>query len=318
MKAIENEKKELTESLDTATSDTINYLARSGVYGTNTVNRTEVINSFLTSLYTSMGIISDRHAQEQLEMYIPVILLCDTDGYYVYYYDEFKSNDGKTYSIRKWSEKMPYFFADNYFVYRFTLSDVVNVYDIHHLLGAPQDVLELDYHELQIEDEYKSFRGKYSDCIMLNDEKYKIAKKNAITNQLEKVMQYYTSQYNRIAKNNGITYTFSFPSKGQGEWAQYMNDVNLIVVFQGYPYGSDSNYTYNKIASAGANVTKKEVYYIEKKGWYYLTHKAGCIKLNESITVLDETFESLKDCAAKGAYCCEECIKHGPRVPEIK
>lgn len=318
LKSVENEKKELTQSLDTATSDAINYLARTGSYGTNTVNRAEVLKTFYTSLYTSMGIISDNRAKEEVELYIPVILLCDMDGYYAYYYDEYKTDDGSTYSKRKWSEKMPYYYEDNYFVYRFTLSDVVTLYDVHHLLGSPKDVLEMDYHELQTEDSYKSFRNSHGDCIMLNKEKYQLAKTNAITNQLEKVMQYYTNKYNSIAKNNGITYNFSFPSKEQGEWAQYINRINLIVVFQGYPYGVDHNYQFNKVASAGADVIKKEVYYVEKKGWFYLAHRAGCPKLEESTTVLEETFESLKDCAAIGAYCCDECMKHGSRVPEIK
>ena len=44
-----------------------------------------------------------------------------------------------------------------------------------------------------------------------------------------------------------------------------MDDVNLHVVFQGYPYGSDGNYTYNKIASAGAGIIRKPSYYVEEK-----------------------------------------------------
>jgi hypothetical protein len=30
----------------------------------------------------------------------------------------------------------------------------------------------------------------------------------------------------------------------------------------------DSDYTFNKIASAGGNIIKKPVYFVEKRGWY--------------------------------------------------
>lgn len=318
LKSIENEKTELNISLDTATTDTIHYLAKTGAYGTNSINKREVVNTFLISLYTSLGIISDTAAQEEMEMYIPVILLCDTDGYYVYYYDEYNAADGYTYTKRKWSEKMPYYYKDSDFIYRFTLTDMVYLYDVNHLLSSDSETLELDYHEIQKESDYETFRNKHSDCILLHDEAYEIAKKGAITRQLEDVIAYYTSRHNKIAQKNGITYTFSFPSGDKGKWANYMDDVNLLVVFQGYPYGADRNYSYNKIACAGANVMKKGLYFVEKKGWYYLAHKEGCPKLQESTTVLEETFESLEECAKIGAYCCDECIEYGARAPNLK
>ena len=316
LKSIENEKTELTKKLTAATSDAVEFLAASGVYGESSIRKDEIKDIFFTSFYSSMGIISDPNAQAELEMYIPVILLCDYDGYYVYYYDTFTAEDGYTYSKRIWSEKMPYYYRDDYFIYRFTLSDRVIIYDINELLPLPVDVIEADYHEFQKDDRYTLFRLHHSDHFLFDDDKYELVKKGAIINQLENVLSYYTSRHNSIARMNGISYNFSFPSGLEEEWAGYMDDRNMLVVFQGYPYGADRDYTFNKIASAGANIIKKPVYYVEKKGWYHLAHIKGCPELAGSATVLEESFESLEACAKAGAYC-DDCIEYGARVPAL-
>lgn len=316
IKNLENEKEQMQNSLDTATSDAINYLASSGKFGTNVLNKDGMISTFFHSLYSSMGIISDNNAQTELQNYIPVILLCDSDGYFVYYYDDYVSEDGMKCIERRWSEKMPYFYEDGYINYRFTLTDQVIINDINKLINDKLSILELDYHELQTDDIYQNIRDKNRDWFLLNDERYELIKKSAVINHLEEVLSYYTNQYNLIASQNGITYHFSFPAGQSEEWAQYMDDVNMIVVFQGYPYGRDKNYTFNKISCASANILKKKLYYIEKKSWYYLAHKAGCPMLHNNSFVLEEVFDSLEECARMGAYS-DDCIEHGPRVPQI-
>lgn len=317
LKAIENEKSELTASLSSATSDAVNYLSKTGSYGIETINKGEVLNTFFTSLYSSLGIISDVSAQSEIEIYIPVILLCDIDGYYVYYYDEYKSADGNTYIERTWTEKLPYTYEDEYFIYRFTLTDMVYLYDKHNIMDSEEKYIEIDYKEVQTSSIYSEFRKLYKNSIFLNDEIYTLIRKGAIINKLEEVMSYYTSRHNHIASRQGITYSFTFPTGNQEEWAEYIDDVNLLVVFQGYPYGSDRNYVYNKIASAGANIVKKPRYYVEEKSWYYLAHQQGCKKINESTSLLEETFNSIEECVRLGAFCCE-CIEHGARVPDLK
>ena len=318
MEGISDEKMALIESLYTASSDAIERLATAGTYGMNTIQKDEVINTFYTSLYSNLGIISDKNAQAEIELYIPVILLCDSDGYYIYYYNDYMDSDGKTYTRRIWSEKMPYYYEDDYFTYRFSLNDTVGIYDKRNLLpDSVPNIIVRDYHEFQTDAAYQEFRMNNPGCMMLSDEKYELTKKQTLINQLEEVLAYYTNQHNLIARQNGITYNFSFPYGSEEEWAQYLDDVSLVVVFQGYPYGTDRNYTFNKVASAGANIIKKPIYYIEEKSWYKLAHRAGCPKLLNNTMVMDETFDSIEECARMGAYC-DECIEHGPRAPEIR
>lgn len=317
LKSVENEKAELTASLESATSDAINRLESSGTYGTNAINRERIISSFFTSFYSAMGIISDNYKKSEIEMYITVILLCDSDGYYIYYYDDYKNADGLTESKRCWSEKMPYCYEDENFYYRFTLTDMVYLYDKNGLFGTPFKVYFMDYHEIQTEDVYEAFRMQHNDSILLDDEVFELAKKGAIVNKLEDVIAYYTSKHNLITRSNGITYNFSFPPDKKDDWANYMEDINLMVVFQGYPYGAERDYTFNKIVSAGANIIKKSAYYIEQKSWYYLAHRAGCEEIKDNLNILEENFYSLDECSKMGAYC-HECIENGARVPDLR
>lgn len=317
LKAIENEKENITSCLSSASSDAVNHLSKTGTYGGGSINKDEVLNKFFASLYSSMGIVSDKARQAEIEMYIPIILICDTDGYYVYYYDEYKSADGNTYIERTWTEKMPYSYEDDNFIYRFTLTDRVYIYDKNNILNKEVPVTQVEYKEFQLDPAYTDFRINYRDSILLNDESYELVRKECIISTLENSMAYYTSRHNMIASRQGITYTFSFPAGRQDEWAEYIDDVNMIVVFQGYPYGPDRNYTYNKVASSTANIIKKPKYYVEEKSWYMLVHEEGCEKIDESSIILEEKFDTLEECARLGAYCCE-CIEHGARVPELR
>jgi len=318
MEEIADEKVTMIESLYTASSDAIECLASAGAFGSNTIKKDEVINTFFASLYSGMGIISDLNAQAEIDLYIPVILLCDNDGYYIYYYEDYEDNTGNTFAKRIWSEKIPYYYQDDLFVYRFSLNDTVSVYDKKNLLpDTVPDVIVTDYHELQKSDIYQDFRDINSDCIMLQDEKFNLTKKQTMINQLEDVLSYYTNRHNHIAQQNGITYNFAFPHGNEEEWAQYLDDISMIVVFQGYPYGADKNDTLNKIASSGANIIKKEIYYVEEKSWYKLAHKAECPKLLNNTMVMEDTFDSIEECAKIGAYC-DDCIEHGARAPEVR
>lgn len=317
LKGMMNEKAQLQSSLDSAVSDAVGFLASSGNFGTNTIDKEGVVSTFFHSLYAAMGIMEDEASRTEVEAYIPVILLCDVDGYYVYYYDEIPDESGRMCLERRWSEKMPYFYEDQYFRYRLTLTDHIIINDIHNLLEEELSIEEIDCHEFRSSETYKDFRKQYKDCFLQYDETYEHTRKGAIINQLENILAYYTSRYNMIARQNGITYHFSFPSGQTDKWAQYMDDVNLVVVFQGYPYGLDKNYIFNKVSSASANIIKKTVYYVEQKSWYFLAHKADCPKLMNNGNILDDTFDSLEECAKMGAYC-DECIDHGARAPEIK
>lgn len=310
LKTVIESKEQIDRCIDTALDDAVSGLAETDSSNTITIDKEAATESFFLSLYSNFGLQSDKEGQEKLNMYIPVVVVTMEDGYYVFYSDEFTGSDGYTYVSKRWSEKLTYTYEDNDFIYGFTLGDAVTLYDKNLILGGAdsQRVYSLDYHDLQTKSEYASYRAMRPDGIMLKDETFELVRKQVIIDSVEKTMTYYTSRHNHIAEQYGITYNFSLPAMREEDWAPYLDNVSMYVVFQGYPYGSEVGEFYNRIATAGAKISKSRAYYLEQKGWYLVYHREDCPELlKESLVFLDEPLYDIHSCARAGAYACPIC-----------
>jgi len=319
LKALYQNKEQIDHNLDTAIDDGVTSLAEVDGMNNITVSKDAAVNSLFLSLYASFGILSNKEKQEKLNLYIPVVTITTEDGYYVFYSDEYQGLDGYTYASKRWSEKFPYYYEDEDFIYGFTLGDTVTVYDKNELFDVTkeQKVFCLDYHEFQTKEEYASFRTKRPSSILLNDASFELIRKDIIITCIENSMAYYTSNHNKIAAAYGITYNFSLPVIQDGEWAAYIDDISMLVVFQGYPYGEEVGEAYNRVASAGAKVTKRKVYYLEQKRWYLIYHKSTCTELlNDNIIFHEEPYYDAITCIEQGAYACPICNKTGVYAPD--
>lgn len=310
LKAVIENRKQIDRCLDIAIDDGVTSLVEVDESNHIVINKEAAINSFFMSLNSAFGVLSDEDNQEKLNLYVPVISVTMEDGFYVFYSDEFTANDEFTYVSKRWSEKFPYFYEDDDFVYRFTLGDIVSIYDKNNLLGGESDqqVYCLDYHDFQTKAEFTDFRNLRSESFLLSNESFELLRKGIIINCIEDSMAYYTSRHNKIASQYGITYNFSLPAIHDNEWAPFIDDVNMFVIFQGYPYGDGAGETYNRIASAGAKVTKNEVYYIEQKDWYFVYHRDTCPELLKSEIILrSEQYYDPLMCVKEGCYQCPVC-----------
>jgi hypothetical protein len=311
LKAIIENRQQIDQSLDAAIDDGITKLAEVDSNQNITISKDAAIRSFFLSLHSTLGILSDKSAQEKLMLYVPVVMITMEDGYYVFYSDEYIGNDGYTKVSKRWSEKNPYYYKDNDFIYAFTLGDVITLYDYKGLLNSSGDksVYCMDYHDLKTKPEYETFRRNRADSFLLDNEKYQIMRKQTIISSMEESMAYYTSHHNKIALQYGITYNFSLPVIQKEEWAPYLDDISMFVVFQGYPYGN-SGEIYNRVASAGAKVTKRDEFILEQKQWYLIYHRADCSELDkEGIIYKEEPLYRIEDCAEAGAYACPICFR---------
>jgi hypothetical protein len=193
-------------------------------------------------------------------------------------------------------------------------------YDKNKILNpsGTQSVFEFDYHEIQSQDEYASFRSSRPDSILLSDKEYETARKAIIINCIESSMADYTSRHNRIASQYGITYNFSLPAIREEEWDGYLDMNSMFVLFQGYPYGDETGEIYNRVSSAAAMINKNDDFYLEQKGWYLVYHKSTCSELKKDSTLLfsDEPYYSEEDCAKAGAYACPICNQQGVLAPD--
>lgn len=308
--AAAEEKEMLYHSFDRAVDDAVIHLVETdGISGLK-LNKERTVTEFFSSLYASLGVMDNPNKRELLKNYVPVITITCEDGYYVYYSDEYKGSDSYTYISKHWSEKKPYYYEDSDFIYAFTLTDILTIYDKNKLLDptGEQTLFTVDYHDLQMNARYMNFRTQRKDSFLLHDEDFYLMRKGCIITGIEKSMRYYCNKYNGIAKQYGITYNFSMPVVDNSEWIRSIDNPSMIILFQGYPFGNGAVGTFNRFAIAGARIKKVEAYYLEQKDWYYLYHKTGCPELEkDGIYFLDEPYYSILDCAKEGAYACPIC-----------
>ncbi|NLP34814.1 MAG: hypothetical protein GX359_06395 [Clostridiales bacterium] len=309
-------KKEIDGFIDVAIDDAVTRLIEVGENNKIHINKEKAIESFFASLYSSFGILSDREKQQELALYFPVIAVTVEDGYYLYYYDEYNGADDNTYTVRRWSEKLPYYYEDEYFLYGFTLSDTITLLDKYCKLdsSASQKVYQMNYKD--VGEKYANVINS-SNHFLFDNEKFETLRKTTIASLIENSMAYYISHHNKIASNHGITYNFNLPPISNNQWMPYLDDCSIFVVFQGYPYGNEAGDVYNRFASAGAKISKDTLFFIEQVDWYLLYHKSGCPEINEkNIRFYNESYFTIEECVKEGAYACPKCSALGVYAPD--
>lgn len=263
------------------------------------LDKEKAVETFFNTLYAGLNILDDPFLREQLALYIPVIAVVADDGFYIFSNEEYV-NSGKIEIKRIWSDLIPFSYEDEYFIYRFELSDIMTIYDKKGLFKDLTPVISLTYKSLQ-----EQF-SKYSNAehIIRNEEDFSLFKQNVIVSRLEECLSYYINRNNYIAKRHGITYHFYLPAIDSSEWIRAVTKVSMIVFFQGYPYNNGRN-IYNQFIISGASIKRLSSYYIVQEDYFYVYHKKGCILLNNK--EISKMAYSSYECAESGAYPCSIC-----------
>lgn len=286
--AVSNRRIEYDKELDSAIEDGVMNLVEVDSKRNLVLNKDVAVNQFYESLFSNFGVIGNGQAENKLKEYIPVILITDTDGFYINYSDTYVLN-GETLLGQKWTEKMPYAYQDGNLIYSFTLGTYVTLYN-----KSTNAIYE---------GEYKDLAAQFPETIMTNDETFDIIRRNTIIGAIEQSMNYYINLYNKIASQYGITYQFWLPQIDKTDWYRTIDDISMLVVFQGYPYTPASMDTYNRYALGGARITKSKIYYITEENGLKYYHKAECPHVNVS----GIAYYTKEECALEGAYPCLEC-----------
>ncbi|WP_066497536.1 hypothetical protein [Abyssisolibacter fermentans] len=282
-------KMELNRVLDCAVEDGVNDLVNVGGDKRVVISKDRALQSFYNSLFINLDVIGNEIAQRKITGYIPVIAVVDYDGFYILSNDEYADKDGYKIISPMWKEKMPYSKVYENYVISFTLNENVKIYDI--LTG--------EYYS----DSYKDLKSTISSEIIQNDSLFEEVRRRTIIEALKREINYRINKHNEVARQFGITYNFSLPVINDEDWYNTVDDISMIVFFQGFPIGV-GNERYNSYALGGARVVKPIKFYIQTdvSGLEYY-HKDGCPKLKtKSIAE-----ESQINCAKKGALPCPVC-----------
>lgn len=316
-KAVLEEQNQVEHNLSTAVDEGVHALAQSYTKRELIGSRQHAVERFFRTLYANFELLSDPIAQQTMRQYIPLIITTEQNGIYAYFHD-LQIEEGIEVVRMQWSERYPYVYEDKDFIYTFTWGDTVKLYDVHHIITKEDEspYIELDYHEFSTSDRYASFRTKYPNHFLLEEQSFYLVRQDAMIKTIEKIMEYYLNEYNHIAKQYGITYEVSLPTLDVSELTRSIEQPSMIVIFQGYPL-KNTNRMFHRIAIAGARIQLEELYGIEEKGWYKLYHRWTCdawIPMEHSVN--GRTYDSILDCVKEGAYACEICCVEGVRVPE--
>ncbi|BCN30247.1 hypothetical protein [Anaeromicropila herbilytica] len=288
--AQEKMKIEYNRRIDNAIDDGIYELVELDNNRKISLNKENAVNMLMNSLYSNFNVLGQKVLEEKLGLYIPIITVIDRDGFYIYHIDVVEKN-GERVLERHWTDKIPYSYEKDNLIYRFTLDQYVYLYD--------------KTTNVRSKGLYTDLKSQYPNSILSEDTTFEHIRRRTIINQIEDYMREYINQHNHIAQNFGITYEFYLPQIEKNDWYRTIDDISMLVLFQGYPYGITGEDFYNRYAFGGARITKSKSYYVEKSrsdGRRYY-HKDNCSELQNK----DEMYSTKEECAKEGAFPCSKC-----------
>lgn len=260
-------------------------------------DRDIILQNYFLSLYSSLGSLSDASSQQMIQLYTPVFIIVDNDGFYVNYCDEI---NGGTNFGRVWSTKYPFGYDSGAYSYAFRLDGTMTV------LNKSTNAVTVGT--------YKDIRSAITGTICstkTEDEVNKIIHTIAVSELTDK-MENFINRHNKIAKNSGLNYQFSMPVIEDSTWSSTLEGTSIFAIFQADPYDDGLGGVYNRIAFGGAKITKSSLYYLKQSddSGILMYHRPGCPSLagltDEELANLD-AYNSKRECAQHGAYYCEIC-----------
>lgn len=291
--------------------------------GEVSINKDECVGDFMRSLYAGFGIIDNPDACAEFDMYVPVIVIADVDGFYVRYY-EYQQNDYTT--VTKWSTKYPYVYTDSRCTINFRLDEnvqmLVSGYDTVYegnyktLLtkyrtidtgsGTPG---HLQYAKLADACQHNDLTAGIRDASPLRDDtSFVLQRQQCVINCITEKMAYYLNKHNDVARSFGIQYDFRIPDSASSEMARTIQDITFMAVFQGLPVGIGTDDVYNKFCISGARIMKGGQFFVRKDtsdGFLYY-HTSRCA-LGVNVAGRDETYGTAQQAAGTGAFPCPYC-----------
>lgn len=289
---ITNQKIKLDQQFDNAADDAMYNFVETDNTNQMQINKETTREQFFKSLAANLGILDNKEKRELLNVYVPIILITDLDGFYLNYSELTKDQRGEQALRPMWTEKIPFSYEDEKAVYSFFLGD------------------QKDYIRIYDKTENKTYEGFYQDIqeefnspIFVHFDEYR--RKAIISCMMEK-MNVYINNHNKIAEQFGITYNFTLPVIPDTEWDRTIDDISLFLLFQGYPYGANTGSVYNRYVISGARINRKNkqnLFYIEEQEGKKLYHKFGCSMLKGE----EKAYFRKKECVKEGALACQVC-----------
>lgn len=206
------------------------------------LNEKLAIHKFFQALYSNLGIMEQPMKKELCKFYVPFILFVGEDGITPYIQrnedrEELFSFQNAKKVFFKWSgEKEEMFF--------FTLTDYI--------------VYEDKAKQKHIEGYFNDVKEQLPELYQWSLPEFRMKKKECIIGQIKECVNQCINYQNQLAKKFGIQYEFTLPVIEYEEWYRTIQDISILVLFQGYPYGNGITGMFNRVAIGGARIAKRK------------------------------------------------------------
>lgn len=237
-------------------------------------DREKVIKTFFNSLAMDFGYTTNED-MNRLHLYVPVVALIDTNGYYIAYNYEGKdpdTNEHKLFSvitsINTWTTNLSG--EKGTYIVRYYLGHLVSVItpDGDEFYGSQEDVLSnLSGYSSVDADKFKTELGftetpNETDALNLYDSK----RNSVIIMETEEKIEYYINQHNKIAESYNTSYTFSLPETDQDDWIRLVQNPTCIAFLQGMQVSNTTGYLNIYSLSGGELSKNKELSFANTDG----------------------------------------------------
>lgn len=281
------EKVEYSKALESAVDDGVFNLVEVDKNKSFILTKENAVEQFFISLAANFGVIGNKQQEEMLKLYVPLVLVTDIDGFYIYYSSKI-SMPTETILIRNWSEKYTFPFEEGNYIYYFTLGKGVKIVD-----KSTSTVYEGNYDEMDL----------LPNSLLGNPERYEQTRRNTIINTIQGKMLYYINNHNHIAQEYGLQYHFWLPEVDTDDFYRTIDDVSMMVIFQGYPYRK-SYETFNRYSFSAARIKKTRKYYITEINNRKYYHREECEDINQE----EDVYYTPEESALQGAFPCMKCF----------
>lgn len=267
-------------------------------------------DAFFRALKTSLGTKIEYDDDDILNIYVPLLVLVDTDGFYLNYLME-GTVDGAKSLERGWTECQPYVYSDEHYVYRFFLND-----DIYIMRKSdPADVIKTTYTEAI---NNPSLMTQLSGSVVFaSADNFQAVKRATIAECIERGASRVINEHNFIASQYGVNVYYSVPSFFES-YTPALEYPSFLAVFQGYPLSERAGLYYNNCTSSAAYITKAVTYTLELSNSitqpFTLFHKTGCSYIGASGMVQDIKVSEEVAVKQYGAYACPHCFTEADGV----
>lgn len=301
---------ELNDTVDRALDAAADDIMLSTNDYTASVSRKKCSDNFYRALYAGFNVLDGSEEQQRLiDLYVPVFAMVDTDGITVQHCEmvngEFTKVWGQKRIYSKTYDQEVGAVANQYLSYSviYTLDSTITVLvDDKQYTGKWSDLKKL-YAE-STKDEDKDISLVMGSKIFESDNSFRLERGSAVTDNIIDVFEYYVNRHNDIARQFGISYTFTVPSSARSDLARSIESTSFICLFQGYPLGQGTSEEYSTFALAGTRIAKNQQYVVTKDESGVLHyHKMGCSETKNATRI----YNSKRKCALQGALPCERC-----------